>query len=252
MKSNEKTVIITGAGQGIGKAISFAFGERGFNVIVADINFEKAKTVSKEMCEMGFKSIPIKVDVSISSEVESMVKKVIDEFRQIHVLINNAGIQTVTSFLELTEDEWDRVINVNLKGTFLCSQIVAREMRMYSYGKIINISSIHHSIARLNKTHYDVSKAGVEMLTKDMALELAKYKINVNSIAPGAIITPMNIDILNSDEKKAETANKIPWKRMGKPEEIASVALFLADDKSDYITGTTISVDGGLSLSKSS
>lgn len=164
--------------------------------------------------------------------------------------MNNAGIQTVNPFLEMSEGEWQRVIDVNLKGTFLCSQIVAKEMVKHGKGKIINISSIHQSTPRFNKIHYDVSKAGIAMLTKDMALELSNYKINVNCVAPGAIMTPMNKDILESPKKIAEIESKIPWERMGTPEEVAQAVLYLASDESDYITGSTIKIDGGLSLGR--
>ena len=141
-------------------------------------------------------------------------------------------------------------MDVNLKGTFLCGQMVAREMVKNRKGKIINISSIHQSIPRYNKAHYDASKAGIMMLAKDMALELSTYRINVNCIAPGAIATPLNKDILDSPERMAEMNSKIPGGRMGMPEEVAQVALFLASDETDYITGATIRIDGGSSLGR--
>ena len=208
----------------------------------------KANEVTKVIKDVDLKAISIRANVSNSNEVRNMVKETVKNFGRIDILVNNAGIQTVAPFLELTEEEWDEIFKVNLKGTFLCSQMVAKEMIKFEKGKIINISSIHYSIPRFNKAHYDASKAGIEMLTKDMALELAKYKINVNCIAPGAIATPMNEDILNSPEKLAEINTKIPWKRMGKPDDISKVATFLASDDADYITGATICIDGGLSL----
>ncbi len=248
MKLKNKISLITGAGQGIGKAIALAFAKEGSNVVINDIDLDKANDVAEEVIAFGRRAVAIKADVSQSKDVSNMVKEVIKNFGRIDILVNNAGIQTIAPFLVLTEEEWQKVIDVNLKGTFLCSQIVAREMVKHKKGKIINISSIHQSIPRCNKAHYDASKAGIEILTKDVALELAEYKINVNCIAPGAIATPMNKDILNSPKKLAETNSKIPWKRMGKPEEVAQVAIYLASDDADYITGTTICIDGGLSL----
>ncbi|MDY6866047.1 MAG: glucose 1-dehydrogenase [Halobacteriota archaeon] len=251
MKLKDKISIVTGAGQGIGKDISLTFAKEGSYVIVNDLDLDKATVVAEEISASGGVAVPVKADVSQSKEVCNMVAEVINKFGRIDILVNNAGIQTDTPFLELSEEEWQRIIDVNLKGTFLFTQIVAREMVRQRKGKIINISSIHQSTPRFNKAHYDASKAGIAMLTKDVALELAPYKINVNCIAPGIIATPMNKDILNSPEKMAETNSKIPWKRIGEPEEVAKVALFLASDESNYITGTTICIDGGLSLGQS-
>jgi glucose 1-dehydrogenase len=248
LKFKDKITLITGAGQGIGKAIALAFAKEGSFVAVNDIDINKAIEVANEINNSSGNAISVKADVSKSNDVQNMVKEIINNFGRIDILVNNAGIQTVAPFLELTEEEWDEIFKVNLKGTFLCSQMVAKEMIKFEKGKIINISSIHYSIPRFNKAHYDASKAGIEMLTKDMALELAKYKINVNCIAPGAIATPMNEDILNSPVKLAEINTKIPWKRMGKPDDISKVATFLASDDADYITGATICIDGGLSL----
>ena len=248
MKFKDKIALITGASRGIGKAIAIAFANEGACVVIIDIDLNKANEVTKVIKDVGLKAISIKANVSNSNEVRNMVKETVKNFGRIDILVNNAGIQTVAPFLELTEEEWDEIFKVNLKGTFLCSQMVAKEMIKFKKGKIINISSIHYSIPRSNKAHYDASKAGIEILTKDMALELAKYKINVNCIAPGAIATPMNEDILNSPEKLAKINTKIPLKRMGKPDDISKVAIFLASDDADYITGVTICVDGGLSL----
>jgi len=245
-----KVSLVTGASKGIGKAIALTLAQEGSYVIVNDINLDEANAVVKEIIASGGKAISIKADVSQKKEVRTMVKETIINFGKIDILVNNAGIQTVTPFLELSEEDWQRVIDVNLKGTFLCSQVVAKEMVKYKKGKIINISSIHQSTPRFNKIHYDVSKAGIAMLTKDMALELSKYKINVNCVAPGAIITPMNKDILESPKKMAEIESMIPWKRMGKPEEVAQAVLYLASNESDYITGITIQIDGGSSLGR--
>lgn len=250
MKLKNKISLVTGAGQGIGKAIALTFADEGSCVVVNDIDLDKATAVADQINASGEKAIPLRADTSQSKEVSGMVAEVIRSFGRIDILVNNAGIQTVSPFLDLSEEAWQRVIDVNLKGTFLCSQMVAREMVKNRKGKIINISSIHQSIPRYNKAHYDASKAGIMILTKDMALELSTYRINVNCIAPGAIATPMNKDILDSPERMVEMNSKIPWGRMGTPEEVAQVALFLASDETDYITGATICIDGGSSLGR--
>lgn len=252
MKLKGKVSIVTGAGQGIGKAIAITFAREGSYVVVNDIDLDKAASVAKEIEGFGGKAIAVKADVSQNEEVRDMVAETIRNFGRIEILVNNAGIQTTAPFLELSEEEWCRVIDVNLKGVFLCSQTVAREMIKQEGGKIINISSVHQSVPRYNRAHYDASKAGVAMLTKDMALELAKYNIKVNCIAPGAIATPMNEDILKSPEKMAIIKSMIPLARMGEPEEVAQLALYLASDEADYITGTIVEIDGGLSLGGSS
>ena len=252
MKLKDKISLVTGSGQGIGKAIALTFATEGSYVVVNDIDLDKATTVAEEINTSGGKALPIRADVSKSKEVSNMVAEAIRSFDKIDILVNNVGIQTMSPFLNLSEEEWQRVIDLNLKGTFLCSQMVAREMVKNRKGKIINISSIHQSIHRCNKAHYDASKAGIMILTKDMALELSKYKIYLNCISPVTIATPMNKDILDSPERIAEMNSKIPLGRMGQPEEVAQAALFLASDEADYITGATICIDGGSSLGRRS
>jgi glucose 1-dehydrogenase len=240
--------LITGAGQGIGRAIALKFAKEGTSVIVNNVTEDRAKSVSKEIEEMGGSATPIQADVAHQDEVTNMVSKVMDEFGKIDILVNNAGIQTSSPFLKMSIAEWDRIIDVNLKGTFLCSQLVANNMIKNNYGKIVNIASIHYIIPRLNRIHYDVSKAGIAIMTKEMALELAKYKINVNCIAPGFIATEMNKEILGSPVKLNENISRIPWGRIGEPEDIAKAALFLVSDEAEYVTGAILNVDGGLGL----
>jgi glucose 1-dehydrogenase len=249
LKLENKISIITGAGKGIGKAIALKFAEEGSTVIINNLSEENAIDVLKEIEQRtGRRHYALPGDVSIQEDVDRLVKYAIQKCGRIDILVNNAGKQSESPFLYLSTNDWDSVIDVNLKGAFFCSQLVAREMIKNKSGKIINITSIHHSIPRLNKIHYDVSKAGLTMLTMDMALELAQYRVNVNCIAPGAIETEMNKEILNSPEKLKETISRIPFNRMGKPEEIAKAALFLASDDANYITGAILNVDGGSSL----
>lgn len=250
MRLENKVSLVTGAGQGIGKAIALAFANEGSKVVVNDINLDTAQATAQEIITMGGKALAIRADVSKKDEVSSMLRELLTNFGRIDILVNNAGIQTETPFLDLSEEEWDRVIDVNLKGAFLCGQLVAREMVKHGGGKIINISSVHQFLPRSNIAHYAASKSGMMMLTKVMAIELAKYKINVTCIAPGAVATAMNEDALNSPQKLTELNSEIPWGRIAEPREIAQCAVYLASADASYITGSTIYIDGGLTLGK--
>lgn len=248
MKLKNKVSIVTGAGQGIGKQIAIILAKEGSKVIINDCNVDLAEKVAKEISSLNLDAYPFTADVSNQMEVTEMINQVIEKYGVIDILINNAGIQTIKPFFQLQEDEWKRVMDVNLLGTFICSKAVSQYMINRNKGKIVNISTIHYDKPRVDKFHYDASKAGIAILTKEMALELAKYKINVNCIAPGAIDTPMNKEVLQSKEKTELVISKIPWGRMGKAEEVAKLALFLVSDDSEYITGSIINIDGGRSL----
>ncbi|MDG7044882.1 MAG: glucose 1-dehydrogenase [Nitrososphaerota archaeon] len=246
MKLAGKVAIVTGGARGIGSGIAKAFASEGANVAIADLDYEGALAASMKFGESAF---AIKADVSIKIDVETMVKSVIKKYGRIDILVNNAGIQTVMPFLDLSRKDWKRVLDVNLSGAFLCSQSVAKEMiRKRINGVIINISSIHGYIPRSTKLHYDVSKAGLIMLTKETALELAPYHIRVNCIAPGIIDTPMNQELLRDPEKRKMIEQRVPLEKIGSADDVARAALFLASDDSSYITGAALPVDGGLSL----
>jgi len=192
--------------------------------------------------------LAFKVDVSNKSEVEEAVQKTIQELNKIDILVNNAGIAQFKPFLELTEEEWDRTLDINLKGMFLCCQAVAREMAKNKYGRIINIASIASGqvgVGFLNIAHYCASKGGVTALTEALALELAPLGINVNAIGPGVIETPMTKDLLSDPKAKEGLMARIPKKRLGQPKDIANAAVFLASAEADYLTGATLFVDGG-------
>ncbi len=250
MRLKNKVSLVTGAGQGIGRAIALAFAREGSAVVVNDIDLKTAEATAREITKKKKgEALAIRADVSQKDEVISMFEKLREKFDRIDILVNNAGIQTETLFLNLSVDEWDKIISVNLKGTFLCSQQAAQIMdEKKRGGKIINISSIHQFFPAINIAHYAASKGGIMMLTKVMAQELAEKKINVTCIAPGAVKTAKNEAIIKSSQRLAEMESKIPLGRMAEPEEIALVAVFLASEDSNYITGTTIYVDGGLTL----
>ncbi|MDP2855622.1 MAG: SDR family NAD(P)-dependent oxidoreductase [bacterium] len=241
-----KTAIITGAGQGIGHGIALALAKEGCNVVVSDINQETCDKAAKDFAGLGAKVLAIKCDVSNKSEVDNLVAKTIENFGQLDILVNNAGIFPFKSFSQMTEADWDRVMSVNLKSMFLCSQAAIGIMKAGS--KIVNISSIAAFVGFEGLAHYCASKGGVSSFTRALALELAPKKININAVAPGAINTPGAVGASSSEEVKKQTIAAIPWGRMGLPEDIANAVVFLASEKADYITGQTIIVDGGWTL----
>jgi NAD(P)-dependent dehydrogenase (short-subunit alcohol dehydrogenase family) len=243
-KANQKTVIITGARQGIGRGIALAFAKVGYNVIVSDINQEDCEKVVGEIEKLGADGLAVVCDVSKKVEVDSLVDSAVKKFGGVDVLVNNAGIYPFVPFEKMSEADWDKVITVNLKSIFLCSQAAAKAMK--EGGKIVSISSIAAFVGFEGLSHYCASKGGINGFTRALALELAPKKINVNVVAPGAIDTPGASG--SNEEMVKQTIAAIPWKRMGKPEDIANAALFLASDAADYITGQVIVVDGGYTL----
>ncbi|MDW8045209.1 MAG: glucose 1-dehydrogenase [Nitrososphaerota archaeon] len=246
MKLKDKVAIITGAGRGIGREIALLFAKEGANVVINAAHLESAQRVANEVSLIGSRALAIQGDVSVNSDVEKMVKLTLNEFGKIDILVNNAGINLLKPILDLTEEEWDRIIDVNLKGVFLCLKEVGRIMIRQGYGNIINISSITGIGARPDRAAYAASKAGVIMLTKCAAVEWAKYGIRVNAIAPGTIMTERIKSIIAQGVYTEEMLKKrIPLGRIGETIDVAKVALFLASDDSSYITGEVIVVDGG-------
>ncbi|MDO8436225.1 MAG: 3-oxoacyl-ACP reductase family protein [bacterium] len=248
LELKNKVAIITGARRGMGKADALLLAKAGAKVVVSDISEEECQQVVDEIKNSGGEAMAIKCDVSEKEEVDKMIKKTIEEFGRIDILVNNAGICQFKPFLDLTEEEWDRTININLKGYFLCGQAVAKEMAKQKSGVIINIASIAMGQVGVGFpaiTHYCASKGGIVAMTEAMALELAPYNIRVNAIAPGAIDTPMAASVKDDPKVLEGTLNRVPLRRMGKPEEIASAVLFLASDASSYMTGSVVVVDGG-------
>lgn len=246
MRVGGKVGIVTGAGQGIGKAIALALAKEGANVVIADINLKAADTVAEEAAAFG-KVIATKVDVSSKASIEAMVGRSLEYFGLIDILVNNAGIAIMSAADEITIEQWDQVINTNLKGTFLCSQAVGREMIKSRSGKIINIASAAAHSAAPNMVAYNVSKAGVVQLTKTLAVEWAKYNINVNSISPG-VTEGIMLSRLRVDDPAAFKAReeRIPLKRVNQPEDIAKLVIFLSSEDSNNITGEDIRLDGGM------
>ena len=239
-----KIGIVTGAGSGIGEAIAKKLTEEGCFLVAVDINEASLNRVVNEIQSSGYKAIGIKADVSSKTEVESLVNAAIQKYCRIDLLVNNAGISPASPVTELKEEEWDRVIDVNLKGVFLCSQEVIKHMIKQKSGAIVNIGSVDGKEPPGGNAHYCAAKAGVMNMTKTFALELAKYGIRVNSISPGWVATP---NVLANDRWKM-IINKIPLGRLAKTEEIADGVLFLLTDYASYITGEILDVNGGLMM----
>ena len=253
-----RVAIVTGARRGIGRAISLLLAEAGAKIVVNDIAMEELENVAHEIREKGGESRVYQADVSVKEQVEGLLEEATRVFGRIDVLVNNASILKIAPFLETREEDWDATLAVNLKGTFVCSQAVARRMITQGGGRIINVASNAGKVARMNNAAYCASKAGVILLTRVMALELAEFGITVNALCPGATATEMLVQIQAKGDKKVldgiirgnlETYRSgIPLGRMAKPEEQAAMVLYLASEMANHITGQTFFVDGGQTM----
>ncbi len=244
MKLSGKVALVTGAAQGIGRAIALLLARNGADIVVSDINLEKAEETAKEIRAIGPNAISVKVDVANLSDVERMVEGILEKLAKIDILVNNAGITRDKLVLRMTEEDWDAVLGVNLKGTFNCTKAVLRHMAKPRSGKIVNIASVVGEMGNAGQANYSASKAGVIGLTKTVAREYAQRGINVNAIAPGYIETPMT-DAL-PEKAKEELKKLIPMERLGKPEDVAEAVLFLVSEESSYVTGQVLNVNGGI------
>ena len=246
MRLKNKVAIVTGASGGIGKNIAHKFAKEGANIVINYFNSEQeANKTVKSIKEIGNEAIALKADISNEEEVKRLVNKTLEKFNKIDVLINNAGISERISYQEITGNKWDELMNVNLKGYFLCSKEVGEIMKKQESGKIINISSVTGLRPRALGLHYNISKAGCIMLTKCFALALAPY-VQVNSIAPGFIQAGMNQ--YRDETYLSRVKNETPLNRLGQPDDVAKACIFLSTEESSFITGQLIVVDGGRSL----
>jgi 3-oxoacyl-[acyl-carrier protein] reductase len=253
LEFRDKVVIITGAGGGIGRALCFKFAALGANLVLVDSIDSRLKSIFDELSKTTGAPLPILCDVSNEPEVESAVTAAAKKFGGIDILINGAGVSDVELTIPIIEqktERWEQILDVNLKGTYIFSKRCAEEMTKRNSGKIVNISSIAGLIVFPRQTAYGPAKSGVIMLTKQFALEWAKYNINVNAIAPGYIRTEMLKKIIKEGKlEENKLIKKIPQRRLGEPEEVANLAIFLTSDASKYITGQTIVIDGGMMVS---
>ena len=243
-----KVAIVTGARRGMGRAHALALAEAGAKVVVADISQEECEKVVQEIKKNKGEAIAVKCDVTKKEEIDQMIQAAVEEWGKLDILVNNAGIAQFTPFLQMTEAEWDKTIDVNLKGYFLCAQAAAKEMAKQKSGAIVNIASVamgQIGVGFPNLAHYCASKGGIVGMSEAMAIELATYNIRVNVVSPGVIDTPM-IDPVRQDKVSMEgILGRVPLHRVGKPEEVANAVVFLASDDSSYMTGSVVVVDGG-------
>jgi 3-oxoacyl-[acyl-carrier protein] reductase len=244
MRLNDKVAFVTGAGQGIGKASALGFAREGARVVVADINMSAAEAVAAEIAERDGRAIAVPLDVAQAASVEDAVARAVGWGGRVDVLLNNAGITRDARMVKMTEQQWDAVIDVNLKGVWLCTRAIAPHMVAQGGGSIINVSSIVGLYGNFGQTNYAATKAGVIAMTKTWARELGPSGIRVNAVTPGFIATEMVGTI--PEKVIATVSERTPLRRLGRPEELASVYAFLASDDSSFITGSVVQVDGGL------
>lgn len=246
MRLEGKVAIITGSGRGIGEATAVKFAQEGARVVVCDVNLEDAAETAEKIKESGGEALALKIDVTRIEEVEEMVQKTVNEFKKLDILVNNAGITADAKLVKMTQEQFDKVISVNLKGVFNCGQAAAKVMVEQGNGVILNAASVVGLYGNFGQTNYAATKFGVIGMTKTWAKELGPKGIRVNAVAPGFIVTPMTEKM---PEKVLEMMKeKAPLKRLGTAEDVANAYAFLASDEASFITGAVLSVDGGIVL----
>lgn len=248
MRLEGKIALVTGSSQGIGQAIAVRFAQEGANVV---INYNRtpggAEDALKQVEAAGRRGLIVQANLSSTSDVRRLIATAVEHFGRLDVLVNNAGVETHAPFWEVTEEDYDRVLDTNLKGVFFATQAMVQHlMQTKRKGKIINISSVHEELPFPNFAAYCASKGGIKMLTRNLSVELGPLGITINSIAPGAIETPINTKLLNDPKKLGALVSQIPLGRLGQTSDVSGLAVFLASSDSDYVTGATYFVDGGL------
>ncbi len=240
-----KVAIVTGGGSGLGRDISIRLAKAGASVVVADLNPASAGNTVDEILQLPGKAIPFELDVADSAGVNGMVRASVQQFGAVHILVNSAGITKRLPPLDFPEEDFDRIIAVNLKGTFLCCQAVARQMVKQGGGKIVNLTSIGGMVGLPNTVAYCASKGGVVQMTRALAIDLARYKINVNAVAPSLANTPIAATVFQNKQTLEWFLSKVPLGRLCEPQDVSAAVLFLASSASDFVTGHVLAVDGG-------
>jgi glucose 1-dehydrogenase len=248
MQLEQKVAVITGSDSGIGRAIAIEFAREGASVVINYAHAQdKAEEVHQTITSNGGKAIVIQADVSQYQQATHLIQQAVEQLGKLDILVNNAGMEIHSPFLDVTEEQYDRVLSIDLKGPFFCAQLAAREMvKRNIAGRIINISSVHEDLPMPQNVPYCCAKGGLRMLMRTICLELAPYGITVNNIGPGAVDTPIDADVKADPKKWQALLGEIPLHRVGQPEEIAKLAVYLASDASSYVTGSTFFIDGGL------
>ena len=247
MQFQDKVAVVTGAGRegkGIGRSICLALAKEGANIIIADFVKEAADAVAEEVRAIGVKALSVKVDVSQAADADALIQTVVSAFGKLDILVNNAGINRDALLMRMTDEQWDAVLDTNLKGTFNCIRAASRQMLRQRSGRIVNISSVMGLVGNIGQANYSASKAGVIGLTKTAARELGSRGITVNAVAPGFIQTVMTEEL--PEQVRENIGKQIPLVRLGTPEDVAGAVVFLCSDAASYITGQTLNVDGGM------
>ena len=249
MRLKDKVALVTGSSRGVGRAIALAYAREGASVV---INYTANQAAGEEVIaaikEMGEKAVLVKADVSKAADAETLVQKGVDEFGGIDILVNNAGLSRPAMLLKMTEDQWDQVVDIHLKGAFLCTQFAARHMKEQNKGKIINVTSVAGIVGTVGQINYSAAKGGLLSFTKSAARELARYNVCVNVICLGIVATDMTEKIRTDEKLKEIYMNRILLKRFAEPDDISPAFVFLSSDESDYITGQLLCVDGGYGM----
>ena len=241
-----KVAIVTGGYQGIGRGIAEGLAEAGSDVVICARNYDRCVDACSEIEKLGVKTLPIRCDISKTEEVKNLVSETVKEMGRINILVNNAGVGgSEKPVLEMSDEDWDHAVNIDLRGAFLCSREAAKKMIKQGGGKIINVSSIAGFIAMANMSAYCASKGGLLQLTKVMALECIRYNIQVNALCPGYFLTPLNRMFFESEAGQKIIKKNIPMGRLGNPEELKGTAIYLASSATDFMTGSAIVIDGG-------
>ncbi len=249
MRLKDKTAIVTGSSRGVGKAIAEAYGREGANVVVNYSSSEKAaQEVVNTIRAMGSKAIAVRADVAQKEEVKKLIRAAMEEFQRIDILVNNAGFTRPAMMIKMEEDQWDQVVDIHLKGAFLCSQAAALHMQEQNSGKIINVTSVAGLVGTVGQINYSAAKGGILSMTKSIARELARYNICANVISLGIVATDMTEKIRTDEKLKEIYMNRILLKRFAEPDDISPAFIFLASDESNYITGQLLCVDGGYGM----